>query len=474
MQSMIKLYVRQYRSDHLLPVNSFENYYMSWKPERKKLRTPFYRSIASLLEYDIINGYLKPDTKLPPQRELADFLDVNLSTITRAFKVCELKGLIYAVTGRGTFVASRMEFAITKAERDENSPIIEMGIVEPLDTCNDIVAETIKDIVRKDYLEKLLDYSNPLGIPYHRMAAKQWMNHFNMDEVIENISITSGGQNSLSLILMSLFNPGDKIAVDKYTYPNFIKLASMLNISLIPVESDSFGMSPEGLEMVCKTSGIQGIYLMPSCINPTAITMNMERREQIAQLIKAYHLILVEDDIFSFLAPDHYVPISHYVPDQYVYSLSVSKSLSSGLRVGFIAYAERFAEKIKHGIYNINIKTSSLNAEIITELIHSGSAFDIIRKKKQIAAERNAVYKNYFQVNRNENPLSFFRWLPIDQKYDSFYFENTALEKGIHVYHSDRFSVKKEEGQAFIRISLTSVKNTEDLEKGLKIIKGLL
>ncbi|GKU85154.1 PLP-dependent aminotransferase family protein [Niallia sp. NCCP-28] len=454
-----------------MPVNSFENYYMSWKPERSKLRTPFYRSIASFLEYDIINGYLKPDTKLPPQRELADFLDVNLSTITRAFKICEMKGLIYAVTGRGTFVASGAEFAITKAERDENSPIIEMGIVEPLDTCNDVVAETIKNIVRKDYLEKLLDYSNPLGMPYHRMAAKQWMNHFNMDEKIENISITSGGQNSLSLILMSLFNPGDKIAVDKYTYPNFIELASMLNISLIPIESDIFGMSAEVLEMVCKASGIQGIYLVPSCSNPTAITMSMERREQIAYVINSYNLILVEDDIFSFLAPEHYLPVSHYVPDHYVYSLSISKSLSSGLRVGFIAYAERFAEKIKHGIYNINIKTSSLNAEIITELINSGSAFDIIRKKKQIAEERNAIYKNYFEVNKNENPLSFFRWLPIEKKYDSFYFEKNAIEKGVHVYHSDRFSVKKEDSQAYIRISLTSVKNTEELEMGLKILK---
>lgn len=447
---------------------------MSWKPDRKKLQSPYYRSIASLLEYDIINGYLKPNTKLPPQRELADFLDVNLSTITRAFKICELKGLIYAVTGRGTFVASGTEFAITKAERDENDPIIEMGMVEPLDTSNDVVAETTRDIVQRDYLEKLLNYSNPLGMPYHRMAAKQWMNHFNMDADIENISITSGGQNSLSLILMSLFNSGDKIAVDKYTYPNFIELATMLNISLVPIESDIFGMSADELEMVCKINEIQGIYLVPSCSNPTSITMSMERRDQIAKVINSYQLILIEDDIFSFLAPEHYLPISHFVPNNYVYSLSVSKSLSSGLRVGFITYSKRFAGKIRHGIFNINIKTSSLNAEIITELINSGKAIDIIQKKKIIAEERNAVYRQYFQVNKHENPLSFFRWLPIENKYDAVLFEKSAMEKGIYIYHSDRFSVKKEENQAFIRVSLTSVKSTEELEQGLKLLKDFL
>ena len=74
-----------------------------------------------------------------------------------------------------------------------------------------------------------------------------------MDVSIENIAITSGGQNSLTLILMSLFNPGDKIAVDTYTYPNFIELANMLNIHLIPIEGDTFGMMPERLDAACRT-----------------------------------------------------------------------------------------------------------------------------------------------------------------------------------------------------------------------------
>ena len=73
-----------------MPVNSFENYPMSWKPDKTKLERPYYLSIATMLEQDIINGSLPANTKLPPQRELADFLDLNLSTITRAYKICEL------------------------------------------------------------------------------------------------------------------------------------------------------------------------------------------------------------------------------------------------------------------------------------------------------------------------------------------------------------------------------------------------
>ncbi len=161
-----------------MPVNSFENYPMSWKPEKSQLGSPLYLSIASLLEYDILNGYLAPNTKLPPQRELADYLDINLSTITRAFKICEGKGLIYAVIGSGTFVSSNAGSAIFLADNDANKSYIEMGVIKPLDCSNILVAETIKSIVNKNYLERLLDYRHPLGCPYHRMAAKNGCSAF--------------------------------------------------------------------------------------------------------------------------------------------------------------------------------------------------------------------------------------------------------------------------------------------------------
>lgn len=56
-----------------MPFNSFEHYPMSWKPDRDRLQRPLYRSLALLLEHDIRHGFLAPGTKLPPQRELADF-----------------------------------------------------------------------------------------------------------------------------------------------------------------------------------------------------------------------------------------------------------------------------------------------------------------------------------------------------------------------------------------------------------------
>lgn len=80
----------------IMSINSFDNYPMSWKPDLSRASGPKYLALVSLMEDDIKNGTLKAGTKLPPQRELADYLNVNLSTISRAFKLCSQKGLLSA------------------------------------------------------------------------------------------------------------------------------------------------------------------------------------------------------------------------------------------------------------------------------------------------------------------------------------------------------------------------------------------
>ena len=53
-----------------MPVNSFDDYPMAWKPDKARLAAPFYQSIAGALEEDILSGALPADTRLPPQREI--------------------------------------------------------------------------------------------------------------------------------------------------------------------------------------------------------------------------------------------------------------------------------------------------------------------------------------------------------------------------------------------------------------------
>lgn len=119
-----------------MPINSFENYPMSRKPDISKKTGPKYITLVKLLEDDIKNGILKAGTKLPPQRELADFPDLNVSTISKVYKLCEQKGLISASVGNGTYVSSdaASEPVLPSGKKDCNT--IDMGAIVPFVTSN--------------------------------------------------------------------------------------------------------------------------------------------------------------------------------------------------------------------------------------------------------------------------------------------------------------------------------------------------
>lgn len=454
-----------------MPVNSFENYPMSWKPKKTDLEKPYYLSIAARLEKDIFSGLLPENTKLPPQRELADFLDLNLSTITKAYKLCELKGLLYAVTGKGTFVSPRV--SVQDTFLDKNSTVIEMGMIKPFYECNQSVLSAAKNVLNTPDNIRLFEYSNPLGTERQIKAARKWLHHFGIDAAKENILLSAGAQNALSVVLISMFNAGDKIAVDSFTYTNFKGLANFLHIQLISVESDEFGMSPHYLMQTCKNAEIKGIYLMPTCSNPASVFMPAFRRQEIADIAHKFQLLLIEDDIYSFLAPNGVKSFFSILPEQTVHICSVSKSLCAGLRVAFLAFPAKYREILVAGMLNINLKTVSMNGEIVAELIESGTALNIVRLKIALAERRNTIFKSVFDVPKRDNIARFFFWLPLPEHLTSEEMELLALQKGVHILGSHRFAMQNEQKSSYIRVSVTSPDTEDDLRKGLMILKNI-
>ena len=462
-----------------MPVNSFENYPISWKPDRSILKRPFYLSIAQALENDIASGFLAPGTKLPPQRELADFLDVNFTTITRSYKICELKGLIYAVSGSGTFISPNATRSITISADKFSGTCIDLGFVASFEQCNSMIVETTKKVMEKRYLEQLFNYDDPTGIPHQKMAGLNWMESFGIRADTEHLAIVSGAQNALAITLAALFEPGNRIAVDFYTYSNFIELSKIFHIQLVQILGDENGILSDELENQCRLNDIHGIFLMPSCCNPTTIMISNARKKELANVIKKYKLIVIEDDIHAFLTTgiidDYKQPMFHLLPDQTVYICGTSKSICSGLRVAYMVFGDMFKEKILKAIFNINVKTSSLDGEIITELILSGKANEIASEKKKLAQSANDIFTKYFpDAPHIGHPLSFFKWLPLSNNTNVQEFEANLLQKGIRVFHSDRFLSGSNMPDKFLRIALASTNSLEELEIGLELLKRQL
>lgn len=173
-----------------MPINSFDDYPMSWTPDKGELTFPIYRSLADLMERDIKSGKLAANIKLPPQRELADYLDLNLSTVTKAYKLCEMRGLIHAITGKGTFVAPYANVLTSTVEKI-TVPRIELAIIHPFYESNAVIRDLTVEILKKPFSEQLFEYSHPLGDRGQIATAVRWLKRFGLEADEHNTMIAA-------------------------------------------------------------------------------------------------------------------------------------------------------------------------------------------------------------------------------------------------------------------------------------------
>lgn len=455
-----------------MPINSFDEYPMSWKPDISHISAPLYIAIAHQLEQDIKDGKLAPGTKLPPQRELADFLDVNLSTITRAFKLCGQKGLIYASIGSGTFVSTDAASNKMLLPTNHATPIIEMGSVLPDNFVNDDITRFMKKMLNEPSFSKLFQYGRPEGNAWQNEAVMklfEWVN-FQTDQPV---LLGAGGQNAIVGTLAALFQPGDRIGTDPITYAGIKTAANMLGIQLVAIQQWQGEMTREGLLYACKNEHIKGIYIIPDFHNPTTHTMSVETRKMIAEVAREKDLIVIEDAIYSFLKERALAPIASYAPDKVIYIASLSKTLSPGLRLSFLVTPPTVRKRIMETLYNINISVSPMMLELAARLIHEGVAQTILEKHRAYARQQNALVNQYlgdYHILGDDECI--FRWLHLPDKFTGVQFELLASKAGVQVYAAERFAVGNTKPVNAVRLAIAAPES--QLEQALIILKDIL
>ncbi len=456
-----------------MPVNSFRNFFLSWKPDVSRLSRPCYLALANQLENDIRTGVLAPGAKLPPQRELADYLDINFTTVTRAYDLCREKQLIYGVVGKGTFVSPLPGGVDT--EMSEGDEIIELGVVKGFDTVKCAVAEVAAQVLGKGYLPRLDSHAAVSGHLHQKAAAVRYLDSFGVACDVEHTAIFSGAQNAISAALLSLFSIGEIVAVDEFTYANLIGMAHLAHLQLLPVSGDAGGMLPEALDECCRNSRIAGIFLMPCCANPTTVTLSERRKDELAEVIKKHSLTVIEDDLSCVPHPGRRTIYSR-LPEQTLYIGGALKYLSPWLRVSVAAFPERFRRRLLDGLFHLNIKTGALDAEIMTELILNGNAAEILSEKLRLARRANTIFDRIFPEYASGGAKDmFFRTLPLPENL-SCHQECEAFfaRHGVRVQHSARFAVRKFPGRNFLRVSLSSAGSEQRLRRGLTALKFAL
>ena len=418
---------------------------MNWKPKLEKTNQPLYLSLVDQLEKDITDGVLLPGTKLPPQRELADFLDINVSTISRAFKLCEKNGLLSGAVGSGTFVSYDVNANIFMTP-DHASHLVEMGSMMPETEAIskvEIIALLQKMMIEPDF-EKLLQYGSLEGKAWQREAAVKLIEKSGHKTTADLLLPASGGQNAIAAILAGLFQPGDRIGTDPLTYPGMKSAAKMLGIQLVPIKHENHEISEEGLLYACKNENIKGIYIIPNYQNPTTHIMSEDCRKMIAHIAKEKNLIVIEDGINSLLMEKPLPAVASYAPEQIIYIVSLSKAVAPALRLAYIVTPKHYKNDLKTALYNINISQSVFLMELASRMIASKNVDKLVDERRQRIKKRNALVNKYllgYELIGDDEVI--FRWLILPEGMDAEQFQAMAFEKGVKVYAAERFTVGK-------------------------------
>lgn len=447
-----------------------------WIPTLQRGKGPAYRILADALEQDIASGRLAPGDKLPTHRELADNLNLNVSTVTKGYAEAEKRGLVAGTVGRGTFVASDAAAATSIVSFEQINPgTIEMGFITPLYDLDPDLGEALKRLARRKSSGAYLEYSDPRGLPEHRNAGAFWAQKYGLETSPDSIIVCAGGQHALTCCFSSLFNAGERIAIDCLSYPGAKSLAGMLGLRLAPIGMDEQGMIPEKLDRACRREQIRGLYLMPGVHNPTTATMSRERREKLARVALRHELAIIEDDAYDLTSPGLLPPVAAVAPENTVYIAGVSKALAPGLRVAFLSAPDRFRKNLSRAVLNTVWMAPSLNVELACMWIKDGTAEHTIKAKRAEAKKRFGLARELLREHDfNGLPTGFFIWLRLPGQWTGQNFEAAAREAGVNVLGAERFVVGDAPAPAAARVSLAGTASRAELRKGLSIIADLL
>ena len=458
-----------------MPVNSFENYPMTWKPVIDRSVKSLYLSLAMQLEQDIINGSILPGTKLPPHRELADYLDINVSTVSKAFKVCELKGLLCATVGSGTFVSYDALSNAYLLSEGRAKDVIELGATIPESASYEPLMHQFKNLVNETDLSKLFSYCRPADMLWQKDAALKLMRKGGYATNIETILFANGGQNAITAVLMGLCKHGDKLGADPHTYPGLKTAAGMLGVQLVPIKQDNGEMDEDALIYACKNDNLKGIYLIPDYQNPTTHRLSLARRKALAKVAKEYNIFIIEDATYHLMCEKTIQAVASFAPEQTIYIASLSKTLAPGLRLAYVSAPDQYKKQLSNALYNINISVSPLMAELSARIIVSNQIDTIIESHRKNTILRNKLVNRYLSEYEccGENSC-IFRWLKLPANISASDFEKLALEQGVQVYAAERFTVGNSVPEKAVRLSVCAPDTIEELELGLKILQKLL
>ncbi|PXW94388.1 GntR family transcriptional regulator [Sphaerotilus hippei] len=418
-----------------------------------------YKTLVDTLAADIRGGRLAPGTRLPTHRALAAREGLALVTASRVYAELEAMGLVTGEQGRGTFVRETSLPRGLGIDRPAAAPgLTDLGFNHPsLPGQADLLRSALRELASCGDLEALLRYQPHGGRPHERDAVARHLASRGLALTASQVAIVDGAQHGLATTVMALLQPGDVVAVDALTYPGFKVLAEAHRLELLAIPAAGQGPDLDVLEAGCRRRHVRAVYAMPTLHNPLGWVMEAGRRRQLVEIVRRHGLLLIEDAAYAFLDADPPAPLAALAPEATVYVSGLSKSVATGLRVGFVAAPAPWVSRIERAIRATTWNTPGVMTAMACRWLDDGTVTRLEAAKRRDARARQRIAAEVFAgFAWMRHPASYFAWLPLAEEVRADQVAMTLLREGILVSTAEPYASTAQVPHA-LRLALGSV-----------------
>ncbi|HEY0496965.1 MAG TPA: PLP-dependent aminotransferase family protein [Kutzneria sp.] len=428
------------------------------------MRTPRYKGVVDGLAAELRAGRWPVGTRLPTHRELAAREGIALVTATRVYAELAAMGLVTGEPGRGTFVRDTALLAGQGIdEQAVATDAVDLQFNYPaLPGQADLLRTALRDLATAGDLESLLHYQPHAGRPEARTAIARHLARRGLTVDAANVLIVSGAQHGLAATAMATLRRGDVVAVDPLTYTGFKVLAQTLGLELVATTD---------LDELCRRRPIRAVYAMPTLHNPLGTVMSLTARKRLVATARRHGLLIIEDAAYAYLVEDAPPPLAALAPERTVYVSSLSKSVATGLRVGYVVTPEPKA--IERVIRATTWNTPALNVALIRRWLEDGTVDRLEAHKRTDAHMRQAIARDVFAgLPVVGHPASYFLWLPLAEPARADRVAATLARHRISVATAEQFATTPVVPQA-LRLALGSIPVAE-LRRTLETVRSVV
>lgn len=425
---------------------------------------PSHRLLEALSE-DILSGHLKGGDRLPPHRELAWSLRLGVGTVTKAYTVLERRGLARSIKGKGTFVAEL---------QPEKGRLIDLSVnaIPPM-LSDRLLARTLSTVARKIDAQHVHLRPPLAGHNAHRRLLGRWLESLGVVVDPNRIVLTGSGQQALWLAFDTLCGGRGLIVTERLSYSGAIALARHRGHPIQGVEIDAEGMVPADLARVLdKGAGDvrrRLVYVTPTLHNPTTVTMGLSRRQEIIEVCRKRDVSIVEDGVYTLgVTPDR-PPLVALAPDNVFHVTSLSKTMTSGLRLGVLVLPSKWISRAEEALQILPLAASPLDYALLEEWFTSG-VVDATRISLQTEAGRRAKLVASLLPDRKmmTDPTAFHAWMPMPHAQAEAFAASAEL-MGVLVSRPDAVRANQDDDDTGIRLCLGGP-SFDELSRALSIL----